>query len=93
MFPIFRDGSFLVLVSQWRDTYDWKQIQPSQPKETIFSTGFNFVFFLSFYSFSSSGRLRAIGPNALTIIELKKQEKRKPSHLDFCIDKRARARG
>ena len=73
-------------------TYGWEQIQPSQPKETIFSTGFKCVFFLSFYSFSSSGRLRAIGPNALTIIELQKQEKRKPSHLDFCIDKRARVR-
>ena len=73
-------------------TYVWEQFQPSQPKETIFSTGFNFVFFLSFYSFNSSGRLRAIGPNALTIIGLQKQEKRKPSHLDFFIEKRARAR-
>ena len=94
MFLIFRNGTFLV-VSQWKlrmGTYGWEQIQPSQPKETIFSTGFNFVFFLSFYSFSSSGRLRAIGPNALTIIELQKQEKRKPSHLDFCIDKHAGAR-
>lgn len=92
MFPIFRNGTFLV-VSQWKlrmGTYGWEQIQPSQPKETIFSTGFNFVFFLSFYSFSSLGHLRAIRPNALTIIELQKQEKRKPSHLDFCIDQRAR---
>ena len=94
MFPIFRNGSFLVLVSQWKlrmGTYDWEQIQPSQLKETIFSTGFKFVFFLSLYSFSSSGSLRAVGLNALTVIELQKQEKRKPSHLDFCIDKRARA--
>lgn len=94
MFPIFRNGSFLVLVSQWKlrmGTYDWEQIQPSQLKETIFSTGFKFVFFLSLYSFSSSGSLRAVGLNALTVIELQKQEKRKPSHLDFCIDKRVRA--
>jgi len=41
------------------DTYGWVSIQPSQPKQAIFRTGFDFnVFF--------SGRLRAVGLNALT---------------------------
>ena len=61
---------FVVLIM---DGHLWLGTDPavSTKKKNIFSSVFVFiVLFLSFYSFSSSGRLRTVGLNALTVMEL-----------------------
>ena len=59
-------------VSQWKlrmDTYGWVSIQPSQPKQAIMRTGFDFnVFFSGVLQFQLVRSLRAIGLNALNLL-------------------------